>query len=454
MATTLNRRDFVGTSVRTGTSLALAAVPFGASALLAGSPSNRVVVALMGAGGRGMDVIRKMVQVPDVQVKYVCDVEDARGKSAVAELAKLQGAAPQHVVDLRTVLDDKEVQGVVVATPEQWHALATIWACQAGKDVYVEKNISLSVWEGRKMIEAARKHQRVVQAGFQNRSAPYAVSARDYIAGGGLGKVLYVNVYGMLSGVVGSYPRPVTPDSDPPAGLDWDRWLGPARLRRYNRDVHRGWYGYWDYSGGNASDAIHTLDLMRLVLGDPLHPEAVTCLGGRCQFDDRGEMPDVQIVAYQYPKMVVSFLNTGFTPYLAKSPAEVRYGKKWPYWPQNADRIEIFGTRRMMYLGRHGAGWQVFEGENKLVAEDKGYHPDKWHIPNFIDCIRSRKRPNGDIEQGHYSACLEHFANVAYRSGSRHLTFDQKSETFLDNRAANRLLKPAYRGPYRVPDEV
>ena len=148
---------------------ALAAVPFGASALLAGSPSNRVVVALIGPGGRGMDVIRKMVQVPDVQVKYVCDVEDARGKSAVAELAKLQGAAPQHVVDLRTVLDDKEVQGVVVATPEQWHALATIWACQAGKDVYVEKNISLSVWEGRKMIEAARKHQRVVQAGFQNR---------------------------------------------------------------------------------------------------------------------------------------------------------------------------------------------------------------------------------------------------------------------------------------------
>ena len=205
---------------------------------------------------------------------------------------------------------------------------------------------------------------------------------------------------------------------------------------------------------GNASDAIHTLDLTRLVLGDPPHPEAVTCLGGRYQFDDRGEMPDVQIVAYQYPKMVVSFLNTGFTPYLAKSPAEVRYGKKWPYWPQNADRIEIFGTRRMMYLGRHGAGWQVFEGGNKLVAEDKGYHPDKWHIPNFIDCIRSRKRPNGDIEQGHYSACLEHFANVAYRSGSRYLAIDQNSETFSDNRAANRLLKPAYRGQYRVPDEV
>jgi predicted dehydrogenase len=437
-----------------GTSLAASTLAWGAPAVLAGSPAERVFVALMGAGGRGMDVIRKMVQVPDVQVKYVCDVDDTRGKSAAAELDKLQGTAPKHVVDLRDVLDDKEVHGVVIATPEQWHALGTVWACQAGKDVYVEKNISLSVWEGRKMIEAARKYQRVVQAGFQNRSAPYAFSAREYIAKGELGKVLYVNVYGMLSGVVGGYPLAAVQDSEPPPGLDWDRWLGPAPARPYNRQVHRGWYGYWDFSGGNASDAIHTLDLARLVLGDPPHPEAITCLGGRYQFEDGGEMPDVQIVAYQYPKLVVNFVNTGFTPYNAKSPPEVRMGDKWPYWPQNADRIEIFGTRRMMYLGRHGAGWQVFEGGNKLVAEDKGYHPDKWHIPNFIDCIRSRRQPNGDIEQGHYSACLEHFANVAVRTCSRVLLVDPQTETFVDNAAANQLLKPAYRDKYRVRDEV
>jgi predicted dehydrogenase len=218
--------------------------------------------------------------------------------------------------------------------------------------------------------------------------------------------------------------------------------------------VHRNWYGYWDFSGGNTSDAIHTLDLARLVLGDPLHPEAVTCLGGRFQYQDGGDLPDVQIVAYQYPQLVLSFTNTGFTPYNIKSPPEVRYGDKWPYWPQNADRIEIFGTRRMMYLGRHGAGWQVFEDGNKLVAQEKGHHPDKWHVPHFLECIRTRKQSNGDIETCHYSACLEHLANVAYRSGSRSLLLDQTTESFHDNPAANQLLKPAYRENYRVPDSV
>jgi hypothetical protein len=258
----------------------------------------------------------------------------------------------------------------------------------------------------------------------------------------------------MLSTTYGGYPLKKEPDSPAPAGLDWDRWLGPARLRPYNRDVHRNWYGYWDFSGGNASDAIHTLDLARMALGDPPHPKLIQCVGGRFQFDDGGEMPDVQIVSYQFDKLVMSFLNTGFTPYNSKSPAEVRFGKRFPFWPQNADRIEIFGTKRMMYLGRHGAGWQVFEADGKLVAEHKGYHPDKWHLPNFIDCVRSRNRPNGDIEQGHYSACLEHFANVAYRSGNQRLVFDAATETFPDNEAANQYLKPHYRGEYRVPEEV
>lgn len=216
--------------------------------------------------------------------------------------------------------------------------------------------------------------------------------------------------------------------------------------------MHRGWYGYWDFSGGNASDAIHTLDLARLVLGDPPQPKVVQCVGGRWQVDDGGDMPDVQIVAYQFDGMVMSFFNTGFTPYLAKASQEIRFGPKYPDWPQNADRIEIHGTKRMMYLGRHGAGWQVFEGDGKLVAEDKAVHPDKWHLPNFVDCIRSRQDPNGIVEQGHLSACLEHLANIAYRTGNQRLVLDPKTETFPDSPEANGLLKPAYRDPYRLPD--
>jgi predicted dehydrogenase len=450
----ITRRDFVnksisGAAVAAGASLLAAPRPAGA-----GSANNTVVLAVMGAGGRGSAVINGLAQLPDVKVKWVCDVEESRRAAGAAALEKIQGSAPKQTVDIREVLDDKEVHGLVIGTPEQWHAPATVWACQAGKDVYVEKNISLFVWEGRKMVEAAKKYNRIVQSGYQNRSAPYGFSAREYIKNGGLGKVMYVKVFEMLGGVVGGYPMKKEPDSDPPAGLDWDRWLGPAPERPYNRQVHRGWYGYWDFSGGNASDAIHTLDLARLALGDPPHPTVVQCMGGRYQFDDGGEMPDVQIVEYQFDKLVMSFIDTGFTPYNIKCGAEIRYGQKWPFWPQNADRIEIYGTKRMMYLGRHGAGWQVFEGDGKLVEQDKGYHPDKWHFPNFLDCIRTRKQPNGEVEQGHRSACLEHLANIAYRSGNQRLVFDEKTEAFVGNDEANKFLRPKYRKDYRIPDEV
>ena len=450
----ITRRNFVGVSVKGAAAAAAGASLLQPAQLKAGSANNTVVLAVMGSGGRGSAVIQGMAELPDVKVKYVCDVDNTRGAAAVKRLEKIQGKAPQQVVDIRKVLDDKDVHGIVIGTPEQWHALGTVWACQAGKDVYVEKNISLFVWEGRKMVEAARKYKRVVQSGYQNRSAPFGFSAREYIKSGGLGKVLYVKVFGMLGGVVGGYPKKPTPDTAPPEGLDWDKWLGPAPERPYNPEVHRRWYGYWDYSGGNASDAIHTLDLARLALGDPPHPKQIQCVGGRYQFDDGGEMPDVQIVNYEFDKLAMTFINTGFTPYNIKCGADIRYGTKWPFWPQNADRIEIYGTKRMMYLGRHGAGWQVFEGNGKLVEQDKGYHPDKWHFPNFVDCIRTRKQPNGEIEQGHLSACLEHFANIAYRSGNQRLVFDPKTETFVDNPEANKFLRPKYRKHYRIEEQV
>lgn len=444
----VNRRKFLARSLQTSAATAAWGLP---SLLRAGSPSQRVVIALIGAGGRGRDVARKLAALQtDVRFKYVCDVEESRAKTAAAELAKIGGDVPQTTGDLRRVLDDRDVQGVIIATPEQWHALGTVWACQAGKDVYVEKNITLALSEGPQMIAAAARHKRVVQAGTQGRSWPGAMSARQYIAEGGLGQVLYVQVFGMLPGLVGSYPRPKTLDTSMPPGLDWDRWLGPARLRPYNTDLHRRWYGYWDFSGGNTSDALHTLDLARMVLGDPPHPSMVQCAGGRFQYADGGDLPDVQIVTFQYDKLVMSFFNTGFTPYLSKAPEEIRNGDKYPYWPQNADRIELHGTKRLMYLGRHGAGWQVFEKDGRLVAQGKAPHPDHWHLPNWIDCIRTRKEPNGNLHQGHASACLEHMANIAYRTGNQRLTFDARAERFVDNDAANRLLTSYYRKGYEL----
>lgn len=175
----------------------------------------------------------------------------------------------------------------------------------------------------------------------------------------------------------------------------------------------------------NLRDMVHQIDLARIILGDPPQPKFVQCAGGRFLIDDGGDMPDVQMVNFQYDKMVLGLFNAGFTPYNVKAGPEIRYdetGQKFPFWPQNGDRIEIYGTRGMMYVARHGGGWQVFEAGNKLVAKDRAVHPDKWHAPNFVDCIRTRKDPNGVIEQGHLGACLEHMANIAYRTGNQRPT--------------------------------
>ena len=444
----ITRRDFVGRSANGAVGLALASL---ATRAQAQSANEKVVLGLIGAGGRGSSLIGAMAQLQNVETKYVCDVNASRGGGTIGNLETIQGYAPRRVADMREVLDDRDVDAVVIATPEHWHALATVWACQAGKDVYVEKNISLTIWEGRQMIEAARKYGRVVQCGTQNRSAPYGFSARDYIRSGKLGKVVLVKMYNMLPG--GGF-RP-QPDSDPPAELDWDKWLGPAPQRPFNPG-RLGWYNWWDYSGGGsmAGDASHVFDLARLVIGDPPHPKAVYCAGGRWAHDDPCEIPDSQAVVYDFDGFTMTADVSSFPPYMQKSSGEVRFGDKFPFWPQNATRTEIYGTERMMYLGRHGGGWQVLEADGKVVDQEYGYFPDKWHQANFIDCIRSRQIPNGNIEQGHLSACLVHLANVAYRCGNQRLEFDAHTEKFIGNDQANSYLKPAYRGHYRIPDAV
>ena len=254
--------------------------------------------------------------------------------------------------------------------------------------------------------------------------------------------------------MVGGYPEHREPDAPPP-GLDWDRWLGPARVRPYNPDVHRGWYGYWDFSGGNASDAIHKLDLARIVLDDPPHPKAVGAWAVRYQMDDGGDMPNVQIVAFQFDRLVMSFVNTGFTPYHQKSPAGNPIGRQ----------VALLAAERRPHRDlRHQADdvprppWRRLAGLRRRrqtgQPRTRATHPDKGHLPNFIDCIRSRKQPNGKIQQGHASACLEHLANIAYRTGNQRLLFDGKTETFVGSEAANGFLKPYYRDPYRVPERV
>jgi hypothetical protein len=165
-------------------------------------------------------------------------------------------------------------------------------------------------------------------------------------------------------------------------------------------------------------------------------------------------MPDTLAVTYDYGDFVMTCESGNVMPYMRKFPNEVRYGDQWPYWPQSSCRVEIYGTRNLMYLGRHGCGWQVLEAGGKVIAQDKGRFPDQWHQPNFIECVRSRKQPNADIEQAHQSACLVHLGAISLRVGGRQLHFDAARERFTDNDAANRLLKPQYRAGYEVPEEV
>ena len=418
------------------------------------SVNDKVVLALIGAGGRGTSVILGMQQCsPQVEVKYVCDVDSSRGGRAISELEKQQGFKPERVEDMRRVFDDKDVDAVVLCTPEHWHALGTVWACQAGKDVYVEKNISVTIGEGRKMAEAGAKYNRIIQCSTQNRSAAYSFSAREYIQSGKLGEVVSVKTYCMLPG---AGPWFLKPDSPVPEGLKWDLWLGPAPYVPYSVSRHKAWYDWWVYSGGlaMAGDASHVMDLARMVLGDPSHPKSVYCAGGRVLFDDEREIPDYQSVIFDYGSFPMTCESSYYGNYLSKTKSEIQFGKDFPEWNLNSTRIEVYGTKGMMYLGRHGGGWQVFGEDMELLAQEYGVFPDEVHQQDFIESIRTRKTPNGSIEEGQKSAVLVHMANLSYRAGEKQLLFDGSTEKFINSEEANILDERDYREGFQMPDNV
>jgi predicted dehydrogenase len=252
----------------------------------------------------------------------------------------------------------------------------------------------------------------------------------------------------------GSNPWFLKEDSDVPAGLDWERWLGPAVKVPYNVSRHKAWYDWWAYSGGQAlaGDASHVLDLARMVLGDPSHPDSVYCIGGRVIFKDKREIPDNQTITFDYGDYVLSCESSKYGNYFSKTSAEVRFGNLFPNWPFNSTRIEIYGTESVMYLGRHGGGWQVTGSDSEVIAEEYGYFPDEAHQKNFIESIRTRKKPNADIEQGHNSANLVHLANLSYRKGKKQLFFNGDKVT--NSEEANMLDNLKYRTGFQMPEIV
>ena len=457
---TIHRREFLDRTKTTGLGMAAGVTILANAESVRGAPAaDKVVFAGVGAGGRGSHLATNpefgFLIRGDCEYAYVCDPDQRRAGPLVDKIAAMQGGKkPKLVEDFREALDDKAVNAIISATPDHWHALSTVWACQAGKDVYVEKPATQNCWEGQKMVEAARKYDRVVQIGTQNRSAPYNFAARKYIEEGKLGDVHMCRIYNQKM-----WPnRDVVPDSDVPEGLNWDMWNGPAPLGPYNRNKHRYWNHLWAYSGGDiANDASHQIDLARWLCGVE-HPKTAYSVGGRWASTGVAETPDTQIAVWEYPKMLMTFELTLYTPYMLKNDPILRQSDMFPHWQQNATRIELFGTKAMMVVGRHGGGWQVFvrPKNRKPVVKDQMYgrFPDPEHKENFIQCIRSRKRPNADVLQGHLSALLIHYANISYRLGGEKVVIDPKTEHLVDNAEAMKLFKRTYREPWVVPDGV
>jgi predicted dehydrogenase len=332
----------------------------------------------------------------------------------------------------RRILDDKEVDGLIVATPDHWHALATILACQAGKDVYVEKPCSHNVVEGRRMIEAARHYNRVVQVGTQRRSSPFFHETIAYLQSGKLGKI-------HMAKAINSQKRKDighAADGPVPPEVDYDLWLGPAPQHAFNPNrFHYNWHWFWDYGTGDlGNDGVHHVDVARWALGMTV-PGAISSGGGKFAFDDDQQTPDTQIATYQAGDALLVY--------------EMRLWS--PYSERGLENGNIFyGEDGYMVLGDEG--YEVYEKKDKLVdsAKKPKGRGEGEHYGNFVACIKSRATPNGDIEEGHRSALLCHLGNIAQRVG-RTIRFNAADESIPGDDEAARLLSRTYRDPWKLP---
>ena len=438
----INRREFLKSSI--GAAAAFTAL----SRRKSFAANDKVIIGMMGLGGRGVYLAERLLKRPDVEIAYLCDVNTKRFARAREIVGEAQDRRPKLVQDFRKMLDDSSVDAIINATPDHWHCLGTIMACQAGKDVYVEKPLSQNIWEGRKAVEAARKYKRVVQAGTQCRSSKELKSASEYIRAGKLGEVNIVRVYHMLN-YPGGGKKPVAPV---PQGFDYDMWCGPAPKLPYRQG--RWWPNLWDFGCGNiAEDGVHQIDIARVLIDRP-YPDTVYSVGGVNFAKDGRETPDTQLTTYQYGKLTLTFQGSLWTPYLKKTSWPIRDSDQFPDWQFNSTKIEILGTEGFMYYGRHGGGWQAYDSKGELVRSEYGRHPTDEHLDNFIDCIRTRNKPNADIEEGHLSTLLCHIANISYRVGMQKLKFDPKTESFVNAKEANKYLRRKDREPWVIPDKV
>lgn len=422
----MHRRSFLGAA-----SAGLAATQVRVAA------ADKVNVGMIGVGGRGRGLLGVYASLPDVNVTHVCDADQASLERADQVIANAGGRKPQATNDMRHLLDDQEVDAVVVATPDHWHAPATILACDAGKDVYVEKPASHNIREGRLMVDAARRNKRIVQVGTQSRSRPSTLEAMEIVKSGQIGKVIMAKAWDVqLRDDIGHKENSPVPD-----GVDYDTWLGPAPWIPFNENrFHYKWHWHWHFGTGDAgNDGAHQIDIARWALGAD-YPKSAKGMGGKIFFDDDQQTPDTMNVTFDYGGKALIWEMRIWNPYGMDG---------------QENGVAVYGSEATIQIGRWDRRWgyKLFDRAGKLVEHNDANDEADDHMRNFVDCIRTRKLPNADISIGHLSALHCHLANIVARTG-RNVDFDQESEQAINDEEANLHVSRRYRTHWSTPKGV
>src|SRR3989441_287721 len=446
-----SRRDFLKF---TGAGVASTALGVKASSYsrIVGA-NDRVRVAICGVRGRGNDHIHGFARVPGTEIAALCDVDENVLNHRLGDIEKLSLPKPKSYVDVRKLLEDKDIDAISIAAPNHWHALMAIWACQAGKDVYVEKPCSHNVWEGRQLVRAAEKYGRIVQHGTQSRSARALIEAIHHLHGGTFGEIY------LARGLCFKWRDTIgRASSEPvPTGVDYDLWTGPAPLKPFTRNrFHYNWHWIWDTGNGDlGNQGIHQMDAARWGLGVAF-PNRVSAVGGHFMFDDDQETPNTLNCVFEFdqPDGRRKMMEFEVRHWITNDEAGIRGGV---FNRRNTIGTIFYGSNGYLAAGNEDAfSYESWVGRDQKPGP-RGHSGDD-HFANFITCVRSRKREElrAPIEEGHISCALVHLANTSYRLG-RALRVDPDTEQVVGDEEANRLLSGrdrGYRAPFVVPDEV
>jgi predicted dehydrogenase len=423
----MNRRTFLQSSL-TASALAAGARPAAAN--------ERIRIGLIGCGGISAGDTNAFLAHPEPEIAAICDVDDAQIKKTLERLDKLGRKRPDTVKDFRRIVDRKDIDVCLICTPDHWHALPTIAAVKAGKDVYVEKPLAPTIAEGRAMRDAAREHARICQMGTQWRSGEHFQEAIELIQGGKIGKVRQVRCWAYLDWIkdIGN-----PPDGPAPPGVDYDMWLGPAPARPFNPNrFHFNFRWFWDYAGGLMTDwGVHLLNIALWGMG-PEWPKSVISSGGKYALQDNSETPDTQITVYDFPSYTLIWEH------------QVQCG----LGPDRREHGMAF-TGSDATLIVDSSGWEVIaEPKKRGMIEMKrsaraGEQMRANHARNFLDCVKSRKPPVENLDIGHHVSTVAHLGNLALRAKSR-IEWDAQAERVVGNDAANALVTRVYRAPWKL----